>query len=346
MGTIQAATPTFPAAIAARASEGPGAPSGCARARRTRAGTRRARAARHRHDGLPGERRRRLRAWAVRAGPRRRLGGVAGRPLARTRRRPLELELPGADADHVRELCARAVGRAAAAAGGARGHDRGGVRDPAARTPADLPGRLRIPRIRAPGGSARARSVYAFRRRSSHRPGLPLHRMAISALALRPAVHARELCARAAGTRRRPVGVQGDRGPLEPRRGRAHRARCRAPRPLPQLGARVPRSEPRTAGAGGRRSAQRHAAAARAGARAGVDRGREQALARSRGCARRRRGHQGHRWARASVPGARAVADARAPSRRARRRRRAAGGRARRRARLRRARARLPECRR
>ena len=268
---------------------------------------------------------------------------MAGRPLARARPRPVERELSDVDADHVRRLCARAVGSAAAAGGGADRRNRGSRRDSAAWTAADLPGRLRLPRVRAVGGRARARPVHAFRRRSSNRPVLPIHRLAVPALPLRPAVHARELRAGAAGPGGRAVGVQSDRGSVERRRGAAGRARRRASRSLTQLGARVRRPEPRAAGAGGGWSAQRHAAAGGARAGAGVDGGGEPAFARRRSRARRGRGHQGHGRARAAVSGARTGRRARAPARGTRRGRRAAGGGARRRARLRRARARLPE---
>jgi hypothetical protein len=268
---------------------------------------------------------------------------VAGRPLARARPRSVELELSGIDAGHVCQLRARAGGRAAATGGGAGGRDRGSRRDPAAWTAADLPGRLRLPRVCAPGGRARAGPVYAFRRRSSHRPLLPVHRLAVSALPLRPAVHARELRAGAFGAGGRIVGVQSDRRPLRSRCGPAGCARRRAPRSLTQVGARVRRPEPRAARAGRWRSAQRHAGAGGARAGAGIDRRRESAFARRSGRARCGRGHQGDGRARTPVLGARAGRHARAPARGAWRRLRARRGGARRRPRLRRARARLPE---
>ena len=64
------------------------------------------------------------------------------------------------------------------------------------------------------------------------RSGLPVRRLALPALSLRPAVHARQLRDRAARARRRAVGVEGDRGRLEPRRGGADRARGREAGPL------------------------------------------------------------------------------------------------------------------
>ena len=270
---------------------------------------------------------------------------MAGRPPAGTRRRrSIELGLPDADAGHVRELCTGAAGRTAAAGGGAACGDRGRRRDPATRTAADLPGRLRLPGVRAAGGPARTGSLHALRGRSPHRRLLPLHRVAVSALPLRPAVHARELRAGAPWAGGRAVGVQGDRGRLQPRCGRADRARGRASRSLPHLGVGVRRPEPRAARAGDRRRTQRHTAAAGAGGRACAERGDEPALAGSRGRTGRRRWHQGHRRPVAPVPGA--GAGARAPARRTRRGRRAGGGRAGGRARLRRARARLSQCRR
>ncbi len=116
------------------------------------------------------------------------------------------------------------------------------------------------------------------------RPGVPVRRLAFPALALRPAVHACQLCDRAAGARRRPVGVQGDRGRVEPRRGRADRARGRAAsgRSARWAAAFVGLNPVLLVLAVGRR-AQRHAAAAGAGGRAGADRRSQRAHARGRG---------------------------------------------------------------
>ncbi len=89
-------------------------------------------------------------------------------PLRGPRRRDQQRQLPGAHADHVRELPAGAAGRARpvrcarsppAIVLGARG--------PAARAAADLPGRVRLPRVRADGRAARAGPVHARRRRSA-----------------------------------------------------------------------------------------------------------------------------------------------------------------------------------
>ena len=75
--------------------------------------------------------------------------------------------------------------------------------DPAARAAADLTGRVRLPRLRAPGRAARPRPVHALRRRSPRRRRLRVRRLALPALALRPAVHARQL--RDGAARRSPA---------------------------------------------------------------------------------------------------------------------------------------------
>jgi hypothetical protein len=222
---------------------------------------------------VPGERRCRLGSGPLRAGPHRRLAGVAGRSAARSGNRAVDRELSDAGVDHVRELSARAAGRPPASAYGTGGRDRAGRRDRGARAAADLPGRFRLSGVRATGRAARPRSVYTRGSRSAHRPGVQVHRLALPALALRPAVHAAELRAGAARARWWPVGVEGDCPRLEPRRGGAGRARGEAPRALRELGGGVRRPEPRDAAAGARRRAQRHAAGAGRGRRAGAHRG-------------------------------------------------------------------------
>jgi hypothetical protein len=266
--------------------------------------------------------------------------GAAARP----RHRPLQHQLPDADAGHVRVLRARAPRGAKAAGGGARGRDRRGGCDPAARAASDLPGRVRLPRVRPAGRRARARPVHARRRGSPDRPGVQVHRLAVSALAVRTAVHPAQLRARTAGAGGRAVGVQGDRRRLEPRRGRADRARRRPARALRQLGDRVRRPEPGAARAGDRRSAQRHTAVGGARLGFGADGRRERALGRRRGRAGGGGRGQGHRRARAAVPDSGLAALPRARTGGTRCGRRAARGRTRRRARLRRARPRLPQC--
>jgi hypothetical protein len=188
-----------------------------------RAGAGRAWAARRPHVGLPDKRRRCLGAVAIRARSQRRLARMDGGSAARPARRAQQRRLSGADADHVRELRAGAPGRANAARAYAGRGDRARRRDPAARPAADLPGRVRLPRVRAPRRAARPGSLHALCSRSSDRPGLPVHRLAISELPLRPAVHAAQLRDRTLGTRGRAVGVQGDSRSLEPRCGRADR---------------------------------------------------------------------------------------------------------------------------
>jgi hypothetical protein len=306
-----------------------------------RARARRAGPARHRHDGLPADGRRRRSAVEIRPGAHRRLARVDGRSAEEPGHGPLQRWLPSADAPHVRELSAGARGGEVAARRAAGGRDRACALDPAARTAADLPGRVRLSGLRAHGRPARPGPLHARSRRSAHRPGPPVRRMARPALPLRPAVHAHELRDRPAGTRRRAVGVQGARRRLEPRRGRADRARRRSPRSQRPLGGGLRRLQPGAAGAGGRRRTQRHAcaAAAHAGARAG--RGGQPPPARRRGCTGRRRRRQAHRRAGAALPGARLAPQARAPGGGGERGTRAACARGPRGDRLRRARARL-----
>ncbi len=218
------------------------------------------------------ERRRRLGSLAGGSGSQRRLAGVAGRPAAGPGHRALERALRGADGGDVRELPARADRRAAAVAADARRRDRAGERDSDARPAADLPGCVRLPVVRAARRPARARSVHAHGRRSVCRPDVRVHRLAVPALALRAAVHAAELRARAARAGRRAVGVQGDRRRQQPGRGRADRARGRASRALARLGGGVRGAQSGDARAGGGRGAQRHAGGARAGGGAGAER--------------------------------------------------------------------------
>ena len=68
-------------------------------------------------------------------------------------------------------------------------------RDPAARAAAALAGRARLPRLRPPRRPARPQPLQ-LHRRSAPRRDLPVRRLALPALPLWPAVHARELRAR------------------------------------------------------------------------------------------------------------------------------------------------------
>jgi hypothetical protein len=194
-------------------------------------------------------RRRRVGTVAVRPRPLGWLAGVAGRPAARPRHRPLKHRLSGADAHDLRRLCAGAGGGAQVAARVDRGRDGGRERDPAAGAAADLPGRVRLPGVCAHGRPARPRPVHALCRRSASRPGVPVRRLALSELAIRSAVYAPQLHLCAAGAGRRAVGVQGARRACEPRRGRVDRARGRAHGPLSHVGGGVRRPEPSDAGA-------------------------------------------------------------------------------------------------
>ena len=114
------------------------------------------------------------------------------------------------------------------------------ARDPAARAAADLPGRLRLPRLRAPRRAARPRSVHARRRAGVRRRSLLVRRLALPALALRPAVHAAQLRRRAARPRRRAVGAEGRRRGLAASR--------------PSRSSRVPPASSASRGAGRSRS--------------------------------------------------------------------------------------------
>ncbi len=234
---------------------------------------------------------------------------MAGRSLAGPRcgpRRAQRAQLSDAHAADVRELPARAPHRSHTADGSAGRGRAGGAPDPPAGTAADLPGCVWVSGICAHGRASRARSVYAHCRRSAHRSGLPVRRLALPALSLRPAVHARELRDGAAGPRGRPVGVQGARRGFEPRRGGPDRADGRRTRSVGALGGRFRGPEPRAAGARRRWRAQRHADLAGAGGGSGSGHRSQPAPA---GGGRRvggRRGGQAHRGPRGAVPGARA----------------------------------------
>ena len=153
---------------------------------------------RDRPDRDPGKRsadlrRRGERPIDIRAGPQRRLAGLDGRSAAGPGQRHAQRrQLSGADADHVRRL-RRDAGRgarASAVAASDRRGDRGRKRDPAAGPAADLSGRVRLHGVRPHGRAARPGPVHARRVRSPDRPDLSVHRLAVSALALRTAVHA------------------------------------------------------------------------------------------------------------------------------------------------------------
>jgi hypothetical protein len=200
-------------------------------------------------------------------GAQRRLPRLAFRPVARPRPRARLRQLPDPHARHVRELRRRAPGRTGAPCQGNRAGDRGGERGTAARAAADLPGRVRVPGVCAPGRAAQLGPLHARGGRSAHRRSVPVHRLAVPALALWPAVHARLLSARAARTGGRPLGAEGCRGDVQPRRGRPHGKRGEQDGPLSKGGGGVRGLEPGAAGARGGRRPQRHARAAGAGGR-------------------------------------------------------------------------------
>ncbi|MCW3069772.1 MAG: hypothetical protein JWL67_2397 [Solirubrobacterales bacterium] len=221
------------------------------------------------------------------------MAGLDGGPTSRHRRQPHEHPLPGIRADHVRELSAGATrGQDAPLARAARCHRRGApVRG--ARAAADLPGRVRLPGVRAHGGTARSGPVHPRGGRSERRPGLPVHRLAVQELPLRPAVHARQLRHGAAGPGRRPVGPESAGRCLQPRRGRPDRARGSAAGPVRAMGCGLRGTQPRASGARGRRRSQRHGDPFRDRSRTRPDGGREPAAAGRRGRPRGGRGRQG-----------------------------------------------------
>jgi hypothetical protein len=223
--------------------------------------------------------------------------------------------------------------------------DCGGQRDPAAGAAAALPGRLRVHLLRAPGCAPRSGSVHARGRGSAHRPGVRLHRLALSGVSVRTVVHRGQLCARAARGRGGAVGVQGDRGAQLPRCGGAGCVGGSSPWALSPVGRGVRGAEPGDARAVRRRSTQRHAADARVGGHAGAYGPSRQGGLRTalgRGGAGRRRGHQADGGTGPAVPGGGGYERAGAHARGAAGWAGTGGGRARGRAGVRRARVRLP----
>jgi hypothetical protein len=279
---------------------------------------------------------------AIRAGPQRRLARLAVRTAARSRHRLRLGQLPSAHARDVRELRGRAARRTSALGSTDRALDRGGLCAAAGGTAADLSRRLRISRLCAARGTARPRPLHPRGRRSANRRDLPLRRVALPALAIRPTVHARLLCARAAGVGRGPVDAEGRRGRDEPWRDSAHRASRAQDGPLGQGRGGVRRAEPCAARAGGRRRPQRYARAARPSGRVGARRRGPTTSACGRRRARPRHRREGLGGACAAVRRARAVGMARAGARGRERRRRDRAACDRRDRRLRRARVRIP----
>ncbi len=145
-------------------------------------------------------------------------------------------------------------------------------RDPRPRTAVDLPRRLRLHRLRSHGGAARPRPLHALPGRSRQRSLLPVHRLAVPALAVWTAVHARELRDRSARARGRAVDVQSRDGPRQPRGGVAHGAGGGALGRLRPLRDGLPGTESGAARAGRRRRPQRHVVDLRAQPRAAAQR--------------------------------------------------------------------------
>ncbi len=158
-----------------------------------------------------------------------------------------------------------------AAALDTRAHDPRGASDPPARSAADLPGCLRLYRLRAPGSLARPGPLHPVPRAGPHRSGVSVPRLALPALALWAAVHAAHLRLHAPRPGRRAVGIEGARDALQPRRDRAG-GPCRgAHGSFAARGRSVRGPQPGAAGAGGGWRSQRHVDDALAGACAGPD---------------------------------------------------------------------------
>jgi hypothetical protein len=179
------------------------------------------------------------------------MAGVAFGPVARPWVGDWLKQLPSAHADHVRELCGRAAERTDASRQGDRGIDCGGQPCAAAGTTVDLPGRVWLPGVCEVGGAARVGPIYARRGRSPDRRRFRVYRVAVSELALRPAVHARHLPARAAWAGGGIVGAEGDGCAREPRGGGIDCARRAQDGSLGEVGGGVRGFEPGAAGAGG-----------------------------------------------------------------------------------------------
>ena len=165
-------------------------------------------------------------AERLRPGQGRRLAVVAGRSAEQLQPLDLGFELPDAHPGRMRRLPARAACRQEHRLAPAGRDDRHRPRDPDPRAAAHLTGCLRLPGVRADGCAARPRSVHPDPCGSGARPRLPVHRMALPALAIRAAVHHRQLRDRAAGTRRRALGPESrDRGSRASRRSPSSPAR-------------------------------------------------------------------------------------------------------------------------
>jgi hypothetical protein len=286
-----------------------------------RAGSRWTRGRRRKRVRRSGRRGRRT--HAVRAGPPGRLAVVvvwaAARPWAWDR---LE-QLSGADARHVRELCGGTTRRTVAAGPGDPRDDPRGERGATAGTAAHLPGRVRLPVVCAAGRASWPGPLYACGRRSAHRRRVSVYRVVVSELSLRTAVHARHLPPGPARPGGRAVGAEGGGGGRQPRRGGADRARRGEDGALGEVSGGVCRFEPGDARAGGGRSAQRRACAARARGRPGPRRRDGATATRRRGAACRRSRGEGISRACAAVRRARATPPERAGASGDERRRRA-----------------------
>ncbi len=252
------------------------------------------------------------RSDSVCAGTPRRLAFVAVWAAARSRAWDRLEQLPDVDARDVRELRGGAARRPGAVGQGDPRDDPRGERGVAAGTTVDLPGRVRLSGVCAIGCAARVGPLHACGRRSAHRRGVPVHRVVVSELSLRPAVHAGHLPARAARSGRWPVGAEGGRGGVEPWRGRDDRPGRAEDGALGEVGSRVRRLESGDARAGGGWSAQRRARAARARGRPAVGGRGGSTTARRRGADRARGGREGLGRTGAAIRGARAPTPARA----------------------------------
>jgi hypothetical protein len=231
-----------------------------------------ARPARCARRRLRGGCRRRAHPLAVRPRAQWRLAALDGRTLRGSGPEHRPHQLSDTHAGYGRGLRGGPAVHPRAAAVGA-GPDRcRGPRDLAAGSAADIPGRVRLHRLRAPGRTAQPRPLHEFPRADPHRPGLPLPRLALPALPLRAAVHAAHLRPHAPRPGGRTVGAEGARRARQPGSDRVSWGCRGAHGPLAARRRGVRGAQSGLAGAGCRRRPQRHAGAAGACGRTGFDR--------------------------------------------------------------------------
>ena len=192
--------------------------------------------------------------------------GVAGGPAARAatgavaQPRHQRRDVLAAHRGDVRAVGRRAADVGQPAAARRRGRRRGPARRPVAGTAAAADRRLQLHQLRPHGRPAPPEPLHPHAgdgARIRPRPGRAVVELAPPEIALRAAVHARDLPAGVAARAGRVLGLQ-DRGRRgEPRRGRAGGPLRRPPRPLAGRRGRRRRPQPGRAHMGHRRPAQR-----------------------------------------------------------------------------------------